>query len=49
MTRIWVSPSEDRELPDYFEHYFGSTEIGNRAGLHNPLAKQTKVPTDSFA
>ena len=36
MMRIWIAPLNERPVKDYFIPYWGSTEIGARAGLHDP-------------
>jgi alpha-ketoglutarate-dependent taurine dioxygenase len=33
LMRLWLSPAEDRPLPDCFKQRYGSIEPGNRGGI----------------
>ncbi len=33
LLRLWLSPPEERELPDVYEDLYGSTTVGNRGAI----------------
>lgn len=47
LLRLWLSPDDDRPLPDYYAELLGgSVEIGNRGGI-NVRGNQLKITLDA--